>query len=261
MFDKLGSGLKELEKASESTLPLQTPVIMRLDGKAFHTLVKKANVEKPFDTMLHIAMRDTAAALCKEIQNARFAYTQSDEISILIYESSEKSQTWFGNRVQKMVSVASSLATAVFNARGNSLPGQFLKRADGSPVIALFDARVFSVPKEQVSDYFQWRQEDCIRNSISMLAQAHFSHRKLHKKNRRDMLDMLQSKGIKWEELDDWKKRGSTIVKMWREKEGPNGEIVHRSYWDALELCEVFPPGFVQTDFTDKHLEQEKSDE
>jgi tRNA(His) 5'-end guanylyltransferase len=91
-----------------------------------------------------------------------------------------------------------------------------------------------------VADYFKWRQDDAIRNSISMLAQAHFSHRKLHKKNRRDMRDMLQSKGIKWEGLDDWKKNGSTIVKQWREKEGPNGEVVHRSYWASLTSCPNF---------------------
>lgn len=262
MFDKLGSELKAIEKSFEVTLPVQTPVIMRLDGKAFHTFTR--GFEKPFSADIHQAMVFAAAGLCKEIQNARFAYTQSDEISILIYESADRSQTWFGNRIQKMCSVAASFCANSFNdvlrIRGIDCPK------------ANFDVRVFSLPKEKVAAYFQWRQEDAVRNSISMLAQAHFSHKKLHKKNRREMRAMLQSKGINWEDLEDWKRNGSTIVKMWREKEGPNGELVHRSYWDALdkcpnyEACNIFvptqfgpPEGEPECGFIRKHLEQEKT--
>ena len=255
-FDKLGEELKAIEKANEGILPTQVPVIIRLDGKAFHTYTKKA--EKPFSVPIHIGMIAAASALCKEIQNARFAYTQSDEISILIYEPADKSQCWFANKIQKMVSVASSICTTEFNDWNLAL-GK-----------AHFDARAFSIPKDRVADYFKWRQEDAIRNSISMLAQANFSHRKLHKKNRRDMQDMLQLKGIEWKDLDDWKKNGSAVVKQWREKEGPNGEKVQRSFWASLEKCPNFdactimcptqfgpPEGEPECGFIKKHLEQE----
>jgi tRNA(His) 5'-end guanylyltransferase len=277
MFDKLGTELKAIEKSFEATLPLQTPVIMRLDGKAFHTFTRPFKTE-PFSDIIHNSMKEAAAVLCKEIQNARFAYTQSDEISILIFEPSDRSQTWFGNRIQKMCSVAASVCSNTFNRQITreilDCPGE------GYPVTpfkdslprneACFDVRVFSLPKDKVAAYFQWRQEDAVRNSISMLAQAHFSHRKLHKKNRQEMRAMLQSKGIKWEDLEDWKKNGSTIVKQWREKEGPNGEIVHRSFWDSIDKspnfrsCTIFAPvaggppeGVPECGFIKKHLEQE----
>lgn len=249
MFDKLGNELKAIEKSFESTLPLQTPVIMRLDGKAFHTFTR--GFEKPFSHCIHNAMVEAASVLCKEIQNARFAYTQSDEISILIFEAADKSQTWFGNRVQKMCSVAASICSNVFNKK---LKEEVESYDAPAPQMAAFDVRVFSLPlDQQVQSYFQWRQEDAVRNSISMLAQAHFSHRKLHKKNRREMRSMLQSKGINWEDLRDWKKFGSVIVKQWREKEGPNGELVHRSFWGALENC----PDFEKSEFVAENLKQE----
>lgn len=271
MADKLGQQFKEHEAKWESALPSQVPVIMRLDGKAFHTFTR--GFVKPFSSVLHNAMADTAAALCKEIQNARFAYTQSDEISILIYEQSDRSQPWFGNRIQKMCSVAGSLCANVFN---DSLASQHLLAARDAMREGMtdaqvrgeyfdkfkvgranFDVRVFSLPKEEVQDYFRWRQEDAVRNSVSMLAQAHFSHRKLHKKNRRDMLAMLQSKGISWKDLEDWKKSGSVIIKQWREKKGPNGEIVHRSFWDSIEVCPQFA---LNDDFILTHLTQEEKD-
>ena len=275
MFDKIGTEFKELEKAFQHTLPFHMPVIMRLDGKAFHTFTRP--FKKPFSNIIHNAMVHTAAVLCKEIQNARFAYAQSDEISILIYEQADKSQTWFGNRIQKMVSVASSVASNAFNRQ---IAREILDRVDGDgfPIApfkdslprneAVFDARVFSIDPDQVAKYFQWRQEDAVRNSISMLAQAHFSHKKLHKKNRHDMIAMLQSKDIEWKSLENWKKYGSTIVKMWREKEGLSGVKVHRSYWDAKEKspffnnCIDFCPttdGLSDPDFIEKHLEQEKT--
>lgn len=246
-FNELSNIYKKIESQWDAKLPLQKPVIMRLDGKAFHTFTR--SFEKPFSEAIHRAMTAAASILCKEIQCARFAYTQSDEISILIFEPTEKSQTWFGNRIQKMCSVAGSICSNAFNK-------QITAEISGiqSPLYdACFDVRILSVGPEDVQNYFIWRQEDAIRNSISMLAQAHFSHRKLHKKNRRDMLQMLQSKDIQWDELEDWKKYGSTVIRQWREKEGPNGEIVHRSYWGRLAKC----PNFSEEDFVDEHLRQE----
>lgn len=253
MPDKLGEYFKVLEDEYETRLPTQTPVIMRLDGKAFHTYTR--GFEKPFSDRIHEAMVEAAAVLCKEIQNARFAYTQSDEISILIYEPTDKAQTWFGNRVQKMCSVAGSVCSNIFN---NKL--REVAEADNKDLsLAAFDVRVFSCPKDKVEEYFHWRQQDAIRNSVSALAQAHFSHRKLNKKKRRDMLIMLEDNGIQWDNCEDWQKYGSTIVKMWREKKGPNGEVVHRSYWGKMDQCVKFFKIYecISTEFTESVLKQE----
>jgi tRNA(His) 5'-end guanylyltransferase len=224
--DKLGEPFKKAESQFDVQLVNGSPVIIRVDGRAFHTYTRK--FEKPFDLNLHEAMVDTAAALCKEMQNARFAYTQSDEISILLWEKTPESQPWFGNRVMKMASVSASVATNVFN---RSIRRLAYEEDIPLPDNALFDSRVFNLIPEQVQGYFSWRQQDAVRNSVSMLAQAHFSSKKLHGKNRRDMLDMLKSKGVDWSILPDWQRKGSLVTKVWTEKQGPNGEIVHRSSW------------------------------
>jgi tRNA(His) guanylyltransferase len=251
--DTFGEPFKKAEAQFDTTLVPGSPVIIRVDGRAFHTYTQKFN--KPFDYSLHEAMIATAATLCKEIQNARFAYTQSDEISFLLYEKTIEAQPWFGNRTIKMASVSASMATNSFN--------QKIQEICSSEVVyypsnALFDSRVFSLKPEQVQDYFFWRQQDAVRNSVSMLAQAHFSPKQLHGKNRQDMLNMLKSKGIEWSLIDNWKRVGSIVVKTWSEKEGPNGEIAHRSAWTEAEQC----PWFQHADyFFDNLLAQEVTNE
>jgi tRNA(His) guanylyltransferase len=147
----------------------------------------------------------------KEIQGSKLVYIQSDEISILVTDYNElETQAWFDNKLQKIVSVSASICTAVFN--------DYMKEGYSSKEIplAFFDSRAFTVPKEEVCNYFIWRQQDCTRNSINSLAQHYFSHKELHKLSTDIVQDKLfKEKGINWNDLDIWKKRG---VCLYRDK-------------------------------------------
>ena len=202
-------------------LTRRIPVIMRLDGKAFHNYTKGLN--KPFDEGLIEDMQKTAIYLCEQIQGAKCAYTQSDEISILLtdYENLN-TEAWFNYEVQKMTSVSASLATGIFNqlrlARKCSIQSELQ-----IPVISIeeintcnlanFDSRVFSIPKDDVANYFLARQLDAEKNSISMLAQSLYSHKELHGKHGGEMQEMCFQKGHNWNDLHFSKKRGSFIIK------------------------------------------------
>lgn len=180
--DEYGDRMKMYEQVTRTVLPRRTFTIVRVDGRAFHTYLRRA--EKPFDMGVMEAMRDTAEALCGEMSGARFAYTQSDEISVLLTDLDSKTQPWFGGEVQKIASVAASIATMAFNQHGQGK--------------ATFDARVYTIPdRTEVMNYFRWRQQDAIRNAVSMAAHAHFSHKSLHGVSTAQMQERLfQEEGI-----------------------------------------------------------------
>jgi tRNA(His) 5'-end guanylyltransferase len=184
-------------------LPRRSYVIIRIDGKSFHTFTR--HCEKPYDEGLRLAMTNTAIGLCENIQGANFAYCQSDEISILITDFTVKTtDAWFDYNIQKMCSVSASIATAYFH---NSY-----KHPNNS--MAFFDSRVFQIPdRVEVENYFCWRQKDAERNSISMLAQSHFSHKELHGKSCSDIHEMLHQKGINWNDVNCFDKRGTVVRK------------------------------------------------
>lgn len=203
MVDKhssLGDRMKEnYESRSQLYLTRRTPIIIRLDGKAFHTLTR--GCEKPFDTNINNCMNETARYLCEDIQGVKCAYIQSDEISLLLTDyDTFSTQAWFDYNLQKIVSISSSMASAKFSF----LYGKF----------AIFDSRAFNIPKEEVRNYFIWRQKDWIRNSVLMLSQSHFSHNQLHEKGQSDMHEMLHSKGINWADLSPKWKNGTFIYKF-----------------------------------------------
>lgn len=198
----IGDRMKDnYEKRNRTFLTRRTPVIIRLDGVCFHTYTK--GFEKPFSDNLKNAMVKTTQALCDQIMGAVVGYTQSDEISILLTDFNKfNTQAWYDYNVQKLTSVAASIATAEFN------------KAIDSDKLALFDARCFNIPKEEVRNYFVWRQKDWERNSIQMLAQNKYSQKQLHKKNTKEMKSMLDAEhGIIWGDLEPVWKTGSTIVK------------------------------------------------
>lgn len=221
MKDELGSRMKEnYEKRGRHYLTRRTPVILRLDGKAFHTFTKE--FKYPFDSDLSFMMTQTAKYLCKNVQGAKMAYVQSDEISILITDYDNfKTDAWFNYETSKMNSVASSMCTAQFNHErlkirlqgkgltlGKSMDDEFGKSAN-------FDCRAFNIPPNEVPNYFRWRFMDWRRNSISMLANSLFSAKQLHKKNQKDMYDMCLEKGTNWDELNPLWKNGTLIHKDW----------------------------------------------
>ena len=185
-------------------LTRRMPVIMRLDGRAFHTLTR--HCKKPFDAVFSDIMNLTALNLMREVQGAKCAYVQSDEISILLTDFDDLgTEAWFDYNVQKMCSVAAGLASVGFTGRWGEE--------------SIFDCRVFNIPKEEVCNYFIWRQKDWERNSLQMLAQAHYSHKQLLNKGKAEMHEMLHDKGVNWADLEPRWKRGWFISKSWQENE------------------------------------------
>lgn len=204
-FDDFSTRMKVYESASQLHLTPRTPVICRLDGVSFSSFTR--GLEKPFDDSLSNVMARTTKVLCDSIQGAIFGYTQSDEISILIQDWKKlNTDRWFGNNVQKMVSVSASAATAFFNKN-------FQHPSTHKDMLALFDSRVFNIPKEEVANYFIWRQKDATRNSINSLAQSKFSSKELHGKNTSQVQDMLMdTHGINWNDIPTKFKRGTCVV-------------------------------------------------
>lgn len=216
---------KNYENVTRYYLTRRTPVIIRIDGKAFHTFTK--GMTKPFDIILSRAMQNTMEYLCRNVQGCVLGYTQSDEISLLLTDYAElDTDAWFGDNLQKMCSVAASMATMAFNVYFRdrffdclfNLSGNQFDRIYNiyNPKLfsAMFDARCFNIPKEEVCNYFIWRQQDAVRNSIQSVGQANFSQKELHGKNCDAIQDMLfKIKGINWNDTPTMFKRGSCCVK------------------------------------------------
>ena len=217
MKSKIMTRMKEqYENRFKQFLMRRCPTIIRLDGKAFHTYTK--GLDKPFDEGLIEDMQLTAQYLCENVQGCKLAYTQSDEISLLLtdYET-EKTDAWFDYNVQKLTSISASLATARFNQLRNL---RYYDESSGTITpyseikLAMFDSRVFQIAdKEEVVNYFIARQQDAERNSIQMLAQSLYSHKELLNKNSSELQELCFQKGHNWNDLDFSKKRGSLILK------------------------------------------------
>jgi tRNA(His) guanylyltransferase len=208
-YQKLGERMKAYEGVERKSLESKTPVIIRLDGRSFSVYTK--GFEKPFDEVIIGAMKHTTRKLCEEIQNVKISYSQSDEITLFMSDYDNKNtQQWFGGNIQKMVSLASSIATYYFN---DYMERTYWVNNPDKRRPANFDARAFNVPKHEVVNVMIWRQQDAIKNSISMLAQANFSHRELHRKSTAQMLEMLAEKDVHWDDLETYKKRGFCCTK------------------------------------------------
>lgn len=206
MNDDLGDRMKEYESIPRARLVRQLPVLMRLDGKAFHTLTR--GLKKPVDEGFQEAMWEAATQLCEEVQGARLAYTWSDEIQLLLVDyESFKTQPWFEYEIQKMCSVAASIATQAFSQRFGFL------HPEKQGARCYFDCRVWNLPPAEVCNAFIWRQQDASRNSVSCLAQTQFSHKELHGKNGSEMQEMLHSRGINWNNCPTSQRRGVCVVK------------------------------------------------
>lgn len=217
--DKLGDRMKsQYEDRSRFFLPRRTYTILRVDGRAFHTWTR--GLAKPYDTDLMNCMDAAAVALCKEISGARFAYVQSDEISVLATDFEDVgSQSWFDGNLQKLVSVGASIATMAFNmevARLNQ-GGRYTPEGAILPISqkrpdAVFDARAFTIPDYiEVENYFIWRQQDAARNSVTLLASAYASHKKLHGKSTPQRHEIIHEAGDNWAKHPVRFKHGAVI--------------------------------------------------
>lgn len=228
--DDLGTRMKTFyENIPKTRLMRRVPVAIRLDGKAFHTFTR--GFQKPFDFVLMDTMQQTMKYLCENIQGCVFGYTQSDEITLILVDYQKfTSDAWFDYEVQKLTSVSASMATMAFNkffsenvVEYNLTHDPLVKRREGlldnyiSAVEkgALFDARCFNIPKEEVTNLIYWRQLDATRNSIQMVGQVHFSHDELQDKTCNIIQDMLMTKyGINWNDFTIPCKRGTACIKV-----------------------------------------------
>lgn len=233
----LGDRMKKYEKAFKYALPPRMPVIIRVDGRAFHTLTR--GLETPFDNDFIFVMNDVAEALCEEIQGAQMAYVQSDEISILVHSyKRHESQGWFGNEIQKMVSVSAAVASAVFTANS--------ERIWDRPRIAQFDSRVFVLPEAEVCNYFIWRQQDFERNSVQMLARSIYSHKECDQKNNAELQEMCWQKGHNWNNQPTEFKRGRCVYRF---------STGNRYHWG---LDTEIPQFKMDRDYIEQHLALEE---
>ena len=246
--DDLGTRMKEYyEQVPKYRLFRRTPVAIRIDGKAFHTFTR--GFQKPFDEVLGNAMVATMEYLCKNIQGCVFGYTQSDEISLLLIDYQKlNSSAWFDYEVQKICSIAASMATMAFNeafqkevnaffaehcelytdlgwteVRWDSEENRKLYETYSKKLrTALFDARCFNIPKEEACNLIYWRQLDATRNSIQMVGQANYSHSVLQGMCCDNIKTLLEvDKGIVWGNYPTRWKRGVA----WRRDIGVDYEM------------------------------------
>lgn len=229
----LGDRMKNnYENVNRFYLTRRMPVIIRMDMKAGHTFTR--GMKKPFDDIFVKTMQETMKYLCENIQGCVLGYTQSDEISLVLTDYAKlTTDAWFGNNLQKMCSVSASMATLKFNKAFNDNIVKYIDSyfdtdcgvtkdlAEYTKILinarnkgAMFDSRVFTIPKEEVCNYILWRQQDATRNSIQSVGQANFSDKELHKKSTKDIQDMLMTqKGINWNDYATTLKRGSCCIK------------------------------------------------
>lgn len=218
--DEFGNRMKGYENVFRQILPQRLPVIIRIDGAHFHTYTR--GMTKPFDELLIKAFWETSKYLAQNIMGCKLIYHQSDEISILLTNYDKlTTQSWFENNLQKIVSVSASMATAKFN--------EVFKEYYQDKPLATFDSRAWALPHDEVTNYFLWRQQDATKNSVSMVAQANFDHKELQGLSGSQLQDKLfLEKGINWNDLPTWQKRGACITKQFFKK----GEAT-RSMWDV----------------------------
>nr|DAH04712.1 MAG TPA: tRNAHis guanylyltransferase [Bacteriophage sp.] len=254
VHDDLGCRMKTFyEQIPKTKLMRRCPVAIRIDGKAFHTFTR--GFQKPFDEVLIRSMQETMKYLCENIQGCVLGYTQSDEITLILVDYKKlTSSAWFDYEVQKICSITASMTTMAFNKFFEKYVDEYRfskwdgvsKYEDGTwgyiqtllnavDKGAMFNARCFNIPKEEVTNLVYWRQLDASRNSIQMVGQANFSHKELQNKSCNDIQDMLMiQKGINWNDLPTYQKRGSCCVKreFWVDKN--DGEEFSKEYQEAL---------------------------
>lgn len=238
----LAKRMKDYEIRDRYFLQKRIPVAIRVDMRAGHTFTK--GFERPFDKVFMKSMQETAKYMCENMGNAKFAYVQSDEITIILvdYDTLE-TDCWFNYRTDKLCSISASMATMAFNRffaqevdkwGVETFGWEWYEGGTNDPEVintpewklaeiyskaidkgAMFDARCFNIPKEEVTNLIYWRQLDATRNSIQMVGQAHFSHDELQDKTCNMIQDMLMTKyGINWNDFTVPCKRGTACIKV-----------------------------------------------
>jgi len=197
--NNIGDRIKKYEQVSKTILLPRSYIVLRVDGKAFHSFTKKMN--KPFDDKLIESMVKAGERTAKQIMGFKLGYHQSDEFTFVLTDTdSFESQIYFDGEVQKLCSVVASMFGAYFNSEMGGTE-------------AIFDCRAFNVPKEDVANVFIWRQRDWERNSVQMFTRSFYSHKECENKKISDMHEMLFKKAKNWTELSDVYKNGTFITR------------------------------------------------
>ena len=200
-FDDLDIKMREYEQSIDQKILPDMYLVARLDGRSFSRLTKEiCDFEAPFDVKFRDMMVNTVKQLMDCGFRVVYGFTESDEISLLFHTEEQT----FGRKVRKFNSILAGTASATFSLQ----LGQ---------VVAL-DCRLIPLPNiERVQDYFLWRQEDAHRNALN--AHCYWMLRKegLSVKEATDMIDgksvafkneLLFSRGINFDKLPTWQKRG-----------------------------------------------------
>jgi tRNA(His) 5'-end guanylyltransferase len=221
-----------------------------VDGHCFSKLIKN-KFDKPFDDLFIKMMNETAKYLCEQVQGAKFAYTQSDEISLLITDfDTPMTDSYFSFRLCKMQSLIAAMATAKFNQMYAKMAydyrGYGLKKFDMKEYpTCTFDCKVWTVPNaNDVYAWFLYRQTDCIKNSKAQTAQAYLPHKSLVGLNADEMIAKLkEEKGIDWNEYTNDRKYGRIIQKVETpmEKDLPDGKHIEyvRNVWSPIQADDL----------------------
>lgn len=224
----LAKRIKDYEMRDRYFLQKRIPVAIRVDMRAGHTFTR--GFERPFDDIFMKSMQETAKYMCENMGNAKFAYVQSDEITLILVDyQTLTTEAWFDYRVEKLCSISASMATMAFNKffyenvfQYNGMASMDMSNkeypykeiyAKAIEKGAMFDARCFNIPKEEVTNLIYWRQLDASRNSVQMVGQAYFSQKELQDKSCNDIKDMLMTKGVNWNDLPTYQKRGTCVIK------------------------------------------------
>lgn len=220
--DAFGDRMKAYEAVSDTKLVKRCPVILRIDGRAFHTFTRGFN--KPFDDIFAKTMQMATKALCENIQGCVLGYVQSDEISLVLcdYQTLDTC-AWFDYRLEKICSLSAAMATRFFNryfienveqAKLLSMDDKEYQKYKRKYWTADFDSRAFNVPKDDVCNAILWRQRDAEKNSVSSLAQSLYSQKEINGISSKKLQDkMFTEKGVNWNDVPTMYKRGSACVK------------------------------------------------
>lgn len=209
-----GDRMKRYESAGEQVLPSRIPVIIRLDGNSFSNLTNR-NFEKPFDRRFEEAMNQAAISVMHYCSGSQIAYVQSDEITVLLRnDQTDHTDPFLANRTQKLSSLTAAKASVAFN---KSLENE---------TEAVFDSRVFVVPKSDVINNFLWRQLDAFKNCVSSTAYYGLkekfgrknAQRLLHGKSTDQRKEIIFKKlGVSVKDIPTHRKRGRCIFNETRE--------------------------------------------
>ena len=281
ILKSLSDRMKEYENQTQTKLIKKLPVIIRIDGRGFSKFTR--GFDKPFDVDLSNIFQNVALSLRKSIDNVKFIYSQSDEISLLLTdwdhskeEDGGRIDTWYDYRIQKIVSVISSEATALFNkalyekikeydaywvlASFNDLQNNKSKSESTAEKTsakqkllekklfkAMFDARVFNLPLDEVTNYFIYRQQDALRNSISGFARKYYSTKQLQGVNNTTKIEMVRDEYSVdfYEDIEQIQKVGFAIVTNL--KAGDTGK-------DKFEIDKNIPLFKENRDYIERYL-------